>query len=78
MCIVGESSGLQKLFGTGKKKKWKTSNNVATSGQQKKKSRSDPTSRRSHDFWFIIIKNTGDLILGVIEERTDGVRETKQ
>ena len=30
------------------------------------------------DFCFRIIKSMGYLILGVIEERTDGVHETKQ
>ena len=32
---------------------------IATSGQQKKKSRSDPTSRCSRNFCFRIIKSTG-------------------
>ena len=35
-------------------------------------------SRRSRDFCFRILKNTGDLILGSIKERMDVVRETKQ
>ena len=35
-------------------------------------------SGRSHDFYFRIMKSTGDLILEFIEECTDVVREMKQ
>ena len=38
---------------------------VTTSGQQKKKSRSDPTLRCSRNLCFRIIKKRGDLILGL-------------
>ena len=36
------------------------------------------TSRRSRDFYFIIIKSTGYLIFGIIEGRTNEEQRTKQ
>ena len=51
--------------------------NVATSSQQKKKSKSDPTSQCSCNSYFIIIKSTGDLIFEIIEGRMDEERRTK-
>ena len=54
--LQGRRSG--KLAATSRRANVVTSQ-LATSDQQKKKSRSDPTSQRSFDFCFRIIKSTG-------------------